>query len=376
MDLENLFSFVPVLLYPQIFIWTVFAFCMYIGIDYLGSNNNRNLLKMHSQWPAFILAVVMMLYMGLRPDSSIFGDSYFYKHTYNNILVNSEFSWDREWLFAWIQNTCKAFRLDFRMFFFVVEIGYVSFLYLACRKLLWENTWMAMLFCISTISFFSYGVNGIRNGLALHLILFAFALLATEKTTIIPLVAVLVLAAFGIHKTVILPVVAAFGAYFVVKDPKWAIYIWVASIFASLVAGGFFQSALGTYLSAQDARTASYASQTDMSQFSRSGFRWDFILYSSVPVILTYYVSVKRQIRNRTFEILANTYILANSVWVLVNAMSFSNRVAYLSWFLYPVVIAYALIRLHIWDDQDKKSAYFLMGHSAFTIGMMLLGKL
>lgn len=376
MDLENLFSFIPIAIYTKTFMWTVFVFCMYIGIDYLGSNNNSNLLKMHSQWPAFILAVIVMLYMGLRPDGPQFGDSYFYRHTYYNIAVDSTFNVGSEWFFAWIQNTCKAFRLNHRMFFFVVEIGYIGFLYAACRKLLWENTWMSMLFCISAFSFFTYGTNGIRNGLALHLVLFAFALLATEKKTIIPLVAVLVLAAFGIHKTVILPVLGAFGAYFVIKDPKWAIYIWVASIFASLVAGGFFQSALGTYLSAQDARAGSYTAQQDMSQFSRSGFRWDFILYSSVPVILTYYVSVKRQIRNRTFEILANTYILANSVWVLVNAMSFSNRVAYLSWFLYPIVIAYALIRIHIWDDQDKKSAYFLMGHSAFTILMMLLGKL
>lgn len=314
--------------------------------------------------------------MGLRPDDWQFGDSYFYKHTYNYIPQDSSFSFNKEWLNAWIIEICRSFRLNHHMYFFVIEIGYISFLYATCRKLLWENTWMAMLFCISAYSFFTYGVNGIRNGLALHIVLFAFSLLATEKNWVIPIVvAILCLAAFGIHRTVMLPVVAAFGAYFFIKDPKWAIYIWIASIFASLVAGGFFQSALGTYLSSQDARTASYTVQQDMSQFSRSGFRWDFILYSSVPVILTYYVSVKRQIRNRTFEILANTYILANSVWILVNAMSFSNRVAYLSWFLYPIVIAYALIRLHIWEDQDKKSAYFLMGHSAFTIIMMLLGK-
>lgn len=375
MGLEQLFWFVPYAIYTKVFMWSVFAFCMYIGFSYLGSNNNRNLLTMHSQLPAFILAVVITLYLGLRPDGPQFGDSYFYRHTYYNIAQDSSFSFRSEWLNALIIEICRSFRLSHRIYFLVIEIGYIGFLYAACRKLLWENTWMAMLFAISAFSFFTYGVNGIRNGLALHLILFAFALLATENKAIIPLVAVLVLAAFGIHKTVILPVVAAVGAYFFIKDPKWAIYIWIASIFASLVAGGFFQSALGTYLSSQDTRTASYTAQQDMSLFSRSGFRWDFILYSSVPVILTYYVSVKRKIRNRAFEILANTYILANSVWVLVNSMSYSNRVAYLSWFLYPIVIAYALIRLHIWDDQDKKSAYFLMGHSAFTIIMMLLGK-
>lgn len=375
MDLEPLFSFVPIAIYIKAFMWIVFAFCMYLGLDYFASNNNRNLLTVHSQWPAFILAVIVTLYMGLRPDSSLFGDSYFYRHTYYNVAQNASFSLTNEWLNAWIIEVCRFFKFGHHIYFLVIEIGYIGFMYAACRKLLWENTWMALLFCISSFSFFTYGVNGIRNGLALSIVLFAFSLLSTEKKAIIPLVAVLCLAAFGIHKTVILPILSALGAYFVIKKPQWAIMIWIGSIFASLIAGGFFQGLLGEYLSSQDARTASYTAQQDMSQFSHSGFRWDFILYSSVPVILTYYVTVKRGIQNRTFNILAVTYILSNAVWILVNSMAFSNRVAYLSWFLYPIIIAYALIRLHIWEDQDRKSALFLMGHSAFTIIMMLLGK-
>ncbi|MBQ0046814.1 MAG: EpsG family protein [Prevotellaceae bacterium] len=373
--MEQLFSFIPIAIYTKLFMWLVFVFCMIIGGSYLSSNNNQNLLTVHNPLPTLILAIVVTLYMGLRPDHYQFGDSYFYRHTYYNIAVDSTFSTDTEWLFALIQNTCRGFRLNHHIFFFIIEIGYIGFLYAACRKLLWENTWMAMLFCISSFSFFTYGVNGIRNGLAMHLLLFAFALLADCKKWIVPVVVVLCFAAFGIHRTSIVPVSAALIAYFVIKDPKWAIYIWISCILLSLVAGGFFQNLLGTYLGAADARAASYTAQTDMSQFSRSGFRWDFILYSSVPVILTYYVTVKKHIQNRTFNILATTYIMANSVWVLVNSMAFSNRVAYLSWFLYPIVIAYALIRLHIWDDQDKKSAMWLMGLSAFTIFMMLLGK-
>lgn len=373
--MENLFSFVPIAIYTKLFMWIAFGLCMYIGLSYHASPNNNNLLKMHSQWSAFVLAVVIALYMGLRPDSPIFGDSYFYRHTYYNIAQDSSFNLNTEWLNALIINVCRAFRMNHHMYFLVLEIGYIGFMYAACRKLLWENTWMAMLFCISAFSFFTYGVNGIRNGLGLHLLLFGFSLLATEKKWAIPLFAVICIGVMGIHRSCALPIVAGLAAYFVIKDPKWAIYIWVGSIFASLVAGGLFQGLLGTYLSSQDARAASYTAHQDMSEFSRSGFRWDFILYSSVPVILAYYVVVKRGIQNRTFNILANTYILSNAVWILVNRMAFSNRVAYLSWFLYPIIIAYALIRLHIWEDQDRKSALFLMGHAAFTIIMMLLGK-
>ena len=124
---------------------------------------------------------------------------------------------------------------------------------------------MAMLFCISSFSFFTYGVNVIRNGLALHLLLFAFSLLVTEKKWIIPIVCILCFAAFGIHRTTMLPILAAIVATFVIKDPKWAVYIWVASIFASIVAGGTFVAMLGDYLGAQDARAASYTSSSESS---------------------------------------------------------------------------------------------------------------
>jgi hypothetical protein len=78
----------------------------------------------------------------------------------------------------------------------------------------------------------------------------------------------------------------------------------------------------------------------------------------------------------RVFNILATTYVLANSFWVMVIKAAFSNRFAYLSWFLYPVVLAYAVIRLHIWEDQDKKAGLILVLHAGFTIIMHLLGKL
>ena len=74
--------------------------------------------------------------------------------------------------------------------------------------------------------------------------------------------------------------------------------------------------------------------------------------------------------------LLFSTYILANSFWVMVIKAAFSNRFAYLSWFLYPVVLAYAVIRLHIWPDQDKKAGLILALHAGFTIIMFMLGKL
>jgi len=257
-----------------------------------------------------------------------------------------------------------------------------------------------MLFFLSAYSTFSFGTNGIRNGCACSMAILAFAIAANQNAVRLALGAGVLLLAFGIHRSTSLPIAAFIMASFVIKSPKVAIYFWLASIAISLVAGGAvtsFFAGLGF-----DDRMSSYANSTEnASQFSHSGFRWDFLLYSAMPIWLAWYVTKKAETERamygdtieeaetnitgagriadahsmRVFNILATTYILANSFWVMVIKASFSNRFAYLSWFLYPIVIAYGVIRLHIWEDQDKKAGLILLAHAGFSLVMFLLGK-
>lgn len=92
-----------------------------------------------------------------------------------------------------------------------------------------------------------------------------------------------------------------------------------------------------------------------------------FLLYSSMPILLGFYILQKRKITDRIYVILLNTYILANAFWIIVINASFSNRFAYLSWFLYPIVLVYPLLKLSIWKDQSRKTALILMFHCSFT---------
>ena len=138
--------------------------------------------------------------------------------------------------------------------------------------------------------------------------------------------------------------------------------------------------------------------------FSHTGFRWDFLLYSAMPVWLIWYVQktiekkrsamgIEKTMEEeetgvygagiladaqsmRVFHVISTVYLLTNAFWVMVIKASFSNRFAYLSWFIYPLVLAYGVIRLHIWEDQDKKAGLILMAHMGFTMIMYFLGKL
>lgn len=344
------------------------------------SPDNRKLLHPNSSILSFALAVILTVFLGMRPNRWWwFGDSYLYAHSYDNIVTASNqfiFSTDSEWFFSGLMSFSKFLGFDVRTFFLIVEIFYIMIMFVACRILLWENTWMAMLFMISSFSFYSFAVNGIRTGMATSLVLLAFALLAKDPKKSFPIAIGIFLLAFGTHRSMMLPIGMSFAALYIIKKPIYAIYIWLGCIAVSLVAGSAVQGLIIGVVGAEDGRMSSYATNQYDDQFSHTGFRWDFLAYSAVPVYLTYYIVKKRNINDSVYNFLSSTYILSNAVWVLVIRMAFTNRFAFLSWFMYPLVLAYALIRVHIWDDQDKKAAWFLLGHTSFTIVMRLLGKI
>ncbi len=366
-------------IYAQVYYWIAFTLCAFIFLRYSTSENNKLLLQQNTFVPALILSVLAILYLGLRPTHYMFGDMVTYAMGYRTGRISGmAIEMKGEWVFAWLQQVLIDWGLSETIFFLVCSIGYIFLQYWVCQKLLWENVWIAMLFILSAFEFYVFAVNGVRNGLACAIVMTAmtFAIQSKGNKMYLLIAAIISYLAFGIHKSTIIPIGCAFVALYFIKNPKYALFIWVSSIFVSLVAGSFFTNLLGG-LMANEAKYADYGvGHTAEAQFSRSGFRWDFLLYSAMPVLLVYYANVKRNIRERVFDFLSVTYLLANSIWILVIRMNYSNRFAYLSWFLYPLVLAYGLIRLHIWDDQDRKIGMFLLLHAGFTLGMFLMGKL
>lgn len=388
----------------QIYYWAVFIICLFLYFSYSGSDNCDNLLKQNSMFPTLMLTVFLMIYMGLRPVSFAFGDTINYAAGYQRAAGAAvfEIDMDKEWLFYNIMYLFKQMGQTVNAWFLFVEICYLGFVLLALKQLVGENCWMAMLFFLSAFSTFTFGTNGIRNGMACSMVTYAFAIAANRGVTQWLIAGAVVLLTMGVHRSTMLPIAAFVAASFIIKSPKWAIYFWIASIGISLVAGGTVSNFFMGW--GFDDRMSSYGGGMDQygDQFSNTGFRWDFLAYSAMPVWLTWYVTTKAEKERalygdtieevetnitgagriadahsmRVFNILATTYILANSFWVMVIKAAFSNRFAYLSWFLYPVVLAYAVIRLHIWPDQDKKAGLILALHAGFTIIMFMLGKL
>lgn len=376
----HFFSSIPGAAYGTIFYNTVLVLCLFTAFRLVSSTGNSLLYSKPSlPVPTIAVTVIIILFMGLRPNESYFGDTYVYAHSFNlmqNGYATPSASTGGEWLWARIMFAFVTGSGDVHMFFLFTDFLYYGLMLLCCWRLFPNNTWLAMLFFIGSFSTYSYGVNGIRNGTACSVVLVAIALAAggTKPERYAGLL--LSLVAIAIHRSTALPIAALWAAVFIIRHPKQAIYFWIASIFLSLLVGnrvGDFFVSLGF----DDRMTAYFQGQNDakdMAQFSHTGFRWDFLLYSAMPVLFTWYLTVKRNFNDRAFNIIAITYILANAFWILVIRAAFSNRFAYLSWFMYPLVIAYPLLRFNIWPDQDRKTALILLLFYGFTYLMYLIG--
>ncbi len=370
---------IPVQYYVRVFYVTLFVISLITGLYYSNSNTQKKLLTHYSIVLPFLLTILLTIFLGLRPASWTFGDMMMYNHRWNVIEVSSNevhYDFNKEWFFSYVLNTCKIFFSNGQYWFLVVEIFYIGCQFWSCKRLLWENVWMAIMFVFFSYQFFTFGTNGIRNGMGAALMMLSIAYFCDRNNVGYIVGFLLFLLAMGCHRSVMIPMAALMTSLFVIKDIKKAVAVWLVCIFLSFFFGQFFVNFFASL--GFDDRMNSYATDSErestMSGFSHSGFRWDFLLYSAMPVWIAWYVEYKG-IKDKTFTLLANTYIIANSFWVLVCRVSFSNRFAYLSWFMYALVIAYAVIRVPIWNDQDRKAGRILIAHSAFTMIMWVLGK-
>ena len=359
-------------LYQPIFLAITGAASYMTVFRYLSSPDYRFQKQRSGFLLPLIISIIFIFWIGGRPvNGAAFGDTVNYAFGYINLNpIGLHISMDlhSEWLWGWIMVACKSMGMDVHAWFTVIEAGYILSVLWAVKRFMPTNPMLGMLFVFTSLMFFTFGTNGLRNGLACHIMLLAMSFFLDDKYVTSGL---LCLMAFGIHRSVMLPIAGMIAGRFLIKDVRYAIYIWISSILLSLAVGGaaisFFAS-LGF-----DDRMSSYNTDAYSSSFSSSGFRWDFLLYSSFPVIMGWYVCVKRKIKDDWYRTLCVTYCLCNAFWVLVISVAFSNRFAYLSWFMYPIIIAYPLIHLPVWEDQDRKTALILAAYCGFTLFMQTI---
>jgi len=350
--------------YQPIYLTLVIILTIWIMHNYnqfVLSNVNRTTTS--KSFFAFLICVFMIYFIGNRPVSGVyFVDMANYYEDYA-MIFSERFFFDKEaenlffdnW-FTWMASEM----IDITYVFVIFATIYFGLMYVACRKLFPKDTLLAFIVYLAAFSTFSYGTNGMKAGMAASTFLVALAYY--DKLWIsIPLA----IFTMGQHHSMVL-VIASYFLVLCIKNPKYYFVGWVVCLIMAALHISFFQSLFAGFA---DERGAEY-----LLGGRNSGFRIDFIIYSAVPVVIGYLMIFEYNLlKSRTYNIILNLYLTTNSFWMLCMYSESSNRIAYLSWFLYPIVLLYPFVNI-IWHKQQIiYLRYAVYGHLGFTLFMFLI---
>ena len=321
-----------------------------------------------------IVVLLLILAIGLRPQSKLFVDMRAYVGWYNHNLGDYwEFSWDTDnKVFDNLLLFWASARLGIANFFVLIAAIYFGCSYIGIKRLFPTHTIPVYLVFLAAFSTFSYATNGIKAGAAASIFIMALSYMDKKWFSLI-----LVLISLGFHHSMQLPV-AAVILTMLYKNPKWYFYGWFLCLIMSMLHITYFQELFGGMT---DEQGAGYLMITEDTTAGGIRFRPDFILYSAIPAWIGYQFEMKRKLTNKIYSTLLHFYLCTNGVWMLCMYASFNNRIAYLSWFVYPIVLVYPFlyvddrpIRYRIFSKAMKYHLYFTLFMAFVYYGILGLG--
>ena len=122
-----------------------------------------------------------------------------------------------------------------------------------------------------------------------------------------------------------------------------------------------------------DERVIDYLGSTENDFYQKTGFRYDFLLYSFYPIILGYYYIYIQKFRDTFYEQIYSMYLLLNSFWLIVIRIPFNDRFAYFSWFWMPFLLLYPLCRQQIFNHQYQKVALIIFSILLLNFALNIL---
>ncbi|MCK0156851.1 EpsG family protein [Cellulophaga sp. F20128] len=315
------------------------------------------------QFSGFTLLVILIFFMGQRPiNGYYFGDTINYYRAYTAYQYGADI---KEGVGDWgwhLFMKSAAQLMSVHTFFTIIEFLYIYPMYRISKAFFKEYWYYAFLMFVVSFSFWTYGVNGIRNGAAASLFLWGVSY-HRKKILMIGFF----LLAIQFHKTLLLPILA-FAVTFLYNNPKVYLKGWLACIPLSLVMGGVWIALFASLGFGGDDRLSAYLStEAAEGTSSTTGFRWDFIFYSAFAVVAGWYFIIKRNYKDQMYFQLFNTYLICNGFWILIIRANYSNRFAYLSWFMMAVVIIYPMLKQQFFKNQHFMIGKIILAYFGFT---------
>lgn len=356
--------------YNSIYLLIVTILSLFVYSQY--SHRNTNIVSINNPKKVnnvglFLLVIFLILFIGFRPQSYVFVDMMNYIQNYHAFLENVPFNWDanaENFLFDNYFAFVGSQNLGTTFFFVTIAAIYFGCAYWGIRRLFPQDTVMAYLTFLGAFSTFSYGTNGIKAGAAASLFILALSYYRNWKICIPLLIITL-----GFHHSMSMPI-AAFVLSVLWKNPKHFFWGWLFSLFCAVAHVSFFQE---LFAGLTDEFGAEYLTSSGTDWGGKNGFRLDFVLYSAMPVLVGYYAIFKHNIKSSMYDLLLKVYLTTNAIWMLCMYASFTNRIAYISWSLYPIILIYPLLNEEWGNKKYHVVSKIFIAHLAFTLFMVIV---
>ncbi len=304
-----------------------------------------------SNIPIIIFVLITALGMGCHEiseysDRGQYMDSYM--RTYNNTYQGEykDFGWQ-----IFVKLCTQFFSDNYRLFFIFVSFVYCfSYYYYAKKQFKRIYVGYFIILAFGCMGFSNYGIVTIRAGMAVGIVLIALTFKKRYLKIIFALLSV------SIHLSMAIPIFLYVVALRLKKD-RIPYYIWLLCFTLSIL--NFDLSPFLEDFSFVDNRINEYTNLVTDSY--KAGYRIDFLVYSTIPIIIVYKLRKNGQVFSNLHSQLYRTYLLTNAAWLLVIRMAYTNRVAYLSWMIIPYIVLYPILQDSINKKKSKSVLYIIM---------------
>lgn len=335
-------------------ILTFFSFVRYFS--YGGKIREKSIAPL-------ILAIFFSIFIGFRPIHSVFADTVGYASYYDS-RINSTFSFSvdvENLLFDNLLEFMSSIGFSHSVFFFVIALIYFVGRYISCRKMFPNNSWVTYLVFLGAFLTYTSSVNGIKAGAAASIFVCAIAYRHNRILSII-----LLLTSWGLHHSMH-ACILGFIAVSLYRNTKFYSLFWIICLLVAIMHISYFQN---LFAGLTDEKSARYLTEDEG---WKTGMRYDFVLYSFIPILLGWYYKFKKKVENIEYDFLLNLYMFINGLWMLCMYANFTNRIAALSWLLYPAVLIYPYFSEAIQiKNKNQKFSIVLAAHLLFTLFMAI----
>lgn len=331
-----------------------------IFVNILFRHNSRLIIKVYKV-TSFILLVFSIYYIGSR-EYEIGVDTLNYKSIFDEFSGGAlPLKLDIIFYFPFYLLSHIA---SYRFVLYLIAFLYLFIANLAFKKLSPNYNILYLLLFVISPYFLQYGINGLRNGVATSIFILglAFVLQNNKKTGCI-----LLMTSCGVHLSMLVPLL--FYILFKKVNLKAGLLlflIWITVCFFAFLNISLLQLDYIVQYIPKDLRIYGYLASLDSTANTSSII--NYALYGLPVVLLGFlYIYIYRKADSFYLHIYYS-YLFISVLYLLLITIPFSNRIAYLSDFLIPIIALYPLVSSNKEDSKQVITPTLILLSFLFVI--------